>query len=295
MGCVCCGAGLAIGALCRRCALEVVPCDGLIPDHVRSKLEAAASEAWVIDGFGGAHPIGACATLGRSHRGDVVVLASSVSREHAAIRRTATGWTVRDLGSRNGTVVDGARAPADHAVPVAARARLQIGNVALWFIAGRARDLPPALMTTGRTASGLTCYQLVHGTAELRIIVGGDPASGGALLWRAIGSTAWSESSLAPLELQLVRALCARSHAEAGSPARIRGCVSTKQLAHELPFLSRFANQDNVRQVVMRVRAVLADAGAAGLLAVAPGRGYYFACSVIAAASTASVESARIR
>ena len=32
-----------------------------------------------------------------------MILASSVSREHAELRKTDAGWHVRDLGSRNGT------------------------------------------------------------------------------------------------------------------------------------------------------------------------------------------------
>jgi hypothetical protein len=37
-----------------------------------------------------------------------------------------------------------------------------------------------------------------------------------------------------------------------------------------------------VRQVVLRLRNVLAEVGAGGILAVAPGRGYYLACKVSA-------------
>ena len=32
-----------------------------------------------------------------------------VSRRHAEIRRGASGWSIRDLGSTNGTIVNGAR------------------------------------------------------------------------------------------------------------------------------------------------------------------------------------------
>src|ERR1041384_1561623 len=88
MGCLCCGAAADVGALCRRCAREVAPCDGLIPDHLRSTIDASGAEAWLIDGFGGAHAIGPQCRIGRTHAGDLVVLASSVSREHAVIARS---------------------------------------------------------------------------------------------------------------------------------------------------------------------------------------------------------------
>ena len=62
----------------------------------------------------------------------------------------------------------------------------------------------------------------------------------------------------------------------------MRGCVATKQLARDLPFQSKYANEENVRQVVRRLRGVLAEIGADGVLAVMPGRGYYLACPVAA-------------
>jgi hypothetical protein len=52
----------------------------------------------------------------------------------------------------------------------------------------------------------------------------------------------------------------------------VRGCVPTKQLARELPFQSKYANEENVRQVVRRLRGALAEVGATGALAIAPGR-----------------------
>jgi len=77
-----------------------------------------------------------------------------------------------------------------------------------------------------------------------------------------------------------MRSLCARAIEEHQLPCLARGCVSTKQLVRELPFQSRYANEENVRQVVRRLRAVLAEIGAAGILAVAPRRGYYLACTI---------------
>ncbi|MBA3541153.1 MAG: hypothetical protein H0T79_16195, partial [Deltaproteobacteria bacterium] len=115
---------------------------------------------------------------------------------------------------------------------------------------------------------------------ELCLVGGADLASGGSLLSRATAAASWAERGLAPLEFQLLRALCVRGVEEASSPSAVRGCVATKQLAKDLPFQSRYANEENVRQVVRRVRAALEEVGADGVLAVAPGRGYYLACPV---------------
>jgi len=279
MGCLCCGAAPEVGALCRHCALEVSPCDGLIPDHLRSTTEPTEAEAWVVDGFGGAHAIGARAVIGRNQGGDMVVLASSVSREHAELRRGDTGWTVRDLGSRNGTFVDGVRCQGRSALP--GRAVLKVGDVALWFLAEVPEEPTRSpVMATGSAGGSLVRYQLLRGDAELCVVGGESAAAGGALLSRASGVQIWSERALPPLEFQLLRALCARAHEEAMLPSAVRGCVATKQLARELPFQSKYANEENVRQVVRRLRNVLSEVGAGGVLSVAPGRGYYIACEV---------------
>ncbi|HEU4734450.1 MAG TPA: FHA domain-containing protein [Kofleriaceae bacterium] len=258
----------------------MAPCEGLIPDHIRSTVDTTDAEAWAIDGFGGAHAIAAKTSIGRNHDGDLILLASSVSREHAEITRGESGWTLRDLGSRNGTFVDGVRAQGAVALP--SRARLQIGDVALWFLTEVVTEPPRRSMMA--TSDGLIRYQLIHRGIEMCIVATGDLTAGGALLWRPQGGEDWTERGLAPLEFQLLRALCVRAQEEAASPSPIRGCIPTKQLARELPFQSKYANEENVRQVVLRLRGVVADIGAAGMLAVAPGRGYYLACQVVAGA-----------
>lgn len=58
MSCLRCGGTPELGVLCRPCAIEVAPSDGLVPDHIRSTVDPADAEAWVVDGFGGAHAIG---------------------------------------------------------------------------------------------------------------------------------------------------------------------------------------------------------------------------------------------
>lgn len=47
--------------------------------------------------------------LGRSRDCDCVLAEPSVSRRHAELRRDGARWVLRDLGSRNGTRVNGAR------------------------------------------------------------------------------------------------------------------------------------------------------------------------------------------
>ena len=268
--------------LCDECAGGVAPCDGLIPDHVRSTVDAGAAVAWLIDGFGRPHACAQKTTIGRNHEGELVILASSVSREHAELRRTDAGWQLRDLGSRNGTFVDGVRAHGR--VALGQRAQVKIGDVALWFVAELVHELAaPLSNATGSAGTGLVRYNLASGTVELCLV--GSADAGGALLAREAGAGGWTERGLAPLEYQLLRALCQRAVAEASSPLAVKGCVPTKLLARDLPFQSKYANEENVRQVVRRMRALLGELGVDNLLAVAPGRGYYLTCPVSVAAT----------
>lgn len=279
MGCLCCGAGAEVGSLCRSCAHEVAPCEGLIPDHLRSSVDTTEAAAWIVDGFGAAHAVAAKTAIGRSHDGEIVVLTSSVSREHAELRKTDAGWHIRDLGSRNGTYVDGTRAQGR--VNLGERTLIKVGDVALWFLAEVIHEPVAApSMATASAGGGLVRFNIAPGSVELCLVGTTDTGAGGALLSRAAGAEGWTERGLAPLEFQLLRALCTRAADEATSPSAVRGCVQTKQLARDLPFQSKYANEENVRQVVRRLRAVLGELGVDTVLAVAPGRGYYLSCPV---------------
>lgn len=71
-------------------------------------------------------------TIGRSTDNDLVVEDMLVSRHHAVLDRTPLGWRVRDLGSANGTYVDGQRVTE---APVAEEDLIGIGH-ALFQLSG---------------------------------------------------------------------------------------------------------------------------------------------------------------
>jgi hypothetical protein len=284
-GCACCGGAPAVGVLCATCRERVPVCDGQIPGHVSARATGREAIAALIDAFGVPHPLAAGrAVVGRRPEADLVVLNASVSRDHAELGRGEQGFTVRDLGSRNGTHVDGRRLRGRAALPD--RAQVRFGEVAFLFVA-RAIAMPASHVGSIETLlaeRGPFRFNLRGDAVDLCLVgaAGEDGlASGGALLYRRDAAAGWAEVSLAPLEFQLLRALCVRALEEDASPSRARGCVPTKQLARTLPFQSRYANEENVRQVVRRVRATLAELGAEGLLAAEPGRGYYVAWPVL--------------
>ncbi len=289
IGCPRCGGTPSVGVLCGECASNVPSCESLIPEHVASRLGRDDAVAWLVDGFGVAHAVGASRTLvGRRPQADLVVLNGSVSRDHAELQRVEGGWQIRDLGSRNKTSVDGVRVQGRAPLPDSAQVRF--GDVVFYFV-GTPVPLPdpghPSIATAHASDSGTFRFTLRGPTVDLCLIGaaarGGEEAVGGALLYRTPDLSTWSEMSLPPLEFQLLRALCARAVEEASSPSRSRGCVPTKQLAKELPFQSRYANEENVRQVVRRIRGTLEEVGAVDLVEALPGRGYYIAWPVIAA------------
>jgi len=67
-------------------------------------------------------------TIGRTHDCDLRIADLSVSRLHAQLRRGEDGWLLADLGSHNGTRVNGWR--VREPVPVRAGDVLQFGSVA---------------------------------------------------------------------------------------------------------------------------------------------------------------------
>ncbi len=281
--CPVCGAPPERGVLCAACAARVPDCESLIPAHVSARSTERPS-AWLVDPFGNPHGLGAGRWLvGRRPPADLLLLNASVSREHAELSAADRdqGWQVRDLGSRNGTFIDGQRLAVG--APLFDRTVVRFGDVGFLFLVGPLAMPAVGLrsLATGHAAgSGAFRITLAGPGRELCLVGergGGDreAAVGGALLHRAPGSTDWYEVSLPPVEFQLLRALCTRAAEEADSPSPARPCVPTRQLARDLPFQSRYANEENVRQAVRRLRATLSEIGAADLIEAQPGRGYY--------------------
>lgn len=275
-GCPRCGAEPAVGVLCGKCAAAVPVPDGLIPGHIVSAIAPGDAAGWLIDGFGIAHPVGPGRTvIGRMSHSSLVILSASVSRSHAELRRDGDRWELRDLGSRNRTTVDGAR--LDGRTRLASGAVVRLGGIGFVFHDGPAplHEVRHSIATVQAKAEAAR-YVMRGPGAELCLVVG----DGGGVLLHRRGDGDWADVDLAPLELQLLRLLCARAIDDAGSPARTRGCVPSKQLAGSLAFATDYATEENVRKLVQRTRASLLEAGAGGVIETVPSRGYYVAWSV---------------
>ena len=278
----CCVRDAERGVLCGPCADALPRARGLLSEHVHSAApREGAPPAWLVDRFGVPHPLaGARAAIGRRPDADLDIQHTAVSRNHAELRRAATGWLVRDVGSRNGTFVDDARVTTR--ATVLPGMIIRFGDVAFYLIDGGKRlaaDGPRSVETSHRAAA--VRYHLEHGQLELCLLASpataGPPDVAGVLLHRRRGEAQWIELTLPPLEHQLLQLLCEQAAAEAASTLPTRGTVATRVLARKLGFRTRFANEENVRGLVRRARGSLHAIGADDLLASVPGRGYFLA------------------
>ena len=73
-------------------------------------------------------------SAGRHPESDIFLDDVTVSRRHAEVVRTATGYVLRDVGSLNGTYLN--RERIDTEVPLANGDELQIGRFKLVFLTG---------------------------------------------------------------------------------------------------------------------------------------------------------------
>jgi DNA-binding winged helix-turn-helix (wHTH) protein len=82
--------------------------------------------------------------VGRDRDCAVRIDSATLSRRHARIIVTGTGATIEDLGSKNGTLVNGH--PVEHRVALEENDEIQLGSVAVTY---RVQDTLPSTLTRG--------------------------------------------------------------------------------------------------------------------------------------------------
>lgn len=92
---------------------------------------------------------GSC-TIGRAQDCDLVISEPAVSKHHAEVRWQDGAWQLRDVGSRNGTYLDGVRIQ-EARLPTSCHVELGQGHVMLWMAIGRSVEAPSA---SDRTSVG---------------------------------------------------------------------------------------------------------------------------------------------
>lgn len=76
---------------------------------------------------------GASVTIGQGPRNEVVLDDETISTAHARLDRTGDEWRLTDLGSRNGTWIEGVRLTAGESAPLTDGALVVFGGVRLTF------------------------------------------------------------------------------------------------------------------------------------------------------------------
>jgi FHA domain-containing protein len=109
-------------------------------------------------------------TVGSLESNDLVVDADGVSRVHAVFERFGDAWCVRDLGSRNGTFVNGGRIIGEHALHsgdeiLLGRLRLLFRGPATAGAETAAIAQPPPITPRERDVLVALCRPLLTGDA----------------------------------------------------------------------------------------------------------------------------------
>lgn len=88
-------------------------------------------------------------TLGRSAAADLVVADGTISERHLVFTREAGGWNVRDVGSRNGSLLNGQALQPGQPAVLKSGDQLQAGQVRLTYYS------PDAMYARAKAAVGL--------------------------------------------------------------------------------------------------------------------------------------------
>lgn len=108
--------------------------------------------------------------VGRARTCHLVLPAPDISSEHAVIFWDGTGWSVRDLGSRNGTSVDGARLPPSDVHRIARGSALAFSSH-VWQLEDDGPPVASAVTADGRAVFARDDLLPLPGPEEPRVTI----------------------------------------------------------------------------------------------------------------------------
>jgi hypothetical protein len=231
--------------------------------------------AALIDLWGRPHRLDPRTIIGRQVEGTgLAILEPSVSRHHAHVTLDGDLWTLRDLGSANGTYLDDKLIEAP--VQIKDGDRVRFGHIAFYFINDISRLPAPRV---GRTATA-TIKPPTHAVLEAvasapppakpvdeefeeeeRTDVGlpamtfklHEPTGGGGGLIEVDGK----QVQLTTTQFELMALMIRRMASEAHQPELVRGFVRSSELIADLSWDTREPSENHVKQLVRRVRRAL--------------------------------------
>ena len=281
MRCVVCPAEATTGALCASCVSELESQPPLCLEQVQmvSRATADGADAALVDQWGRVLPLAPSVLVGRQLDGPgLSILEASVSRHHARIERSGDEWEVRDLGSSNGTFIDGG--PVDRPSSIPHQARVRFGSATFYFVedavVGEAVGVPASARTFRPGDEGPSQPSAGGGNGDehpglnaraVRLL---EPSGGGGGLVDVDGT----QVQLTASQFELVQLLVDRMRDDADSPAPVRGFVRTSELLASISWDTRHPSDNHLKQLVRRTRRSLEGAGVDGLIESRHGFGY---------------------
>ena len=252
-----------VGGACSECLDALRPKIALTPEQVSVRTIGVTTSV-LLDPWGRVRPLERKTVIGRVlDVSGITILDATISRRHAAIELRDNEWYVEDFGSANGTFVEGKR--IDGVTALRDGDRVRFGEVSFFFL--DAVTAPPNIDTNslqGFTVRGRVSEAAPPSniTIELR-----EPSGGGG----GVAMIDGKQIRLTLPQFEFIGLLYAR--AQTGG-----NCfVHVNELAKTLSLESVEPNEDNVRQLVRRLRRVLFKAGILGLVESRYGQGYRLA------------------
>ncbi len=258
-----------MGVLCEECRDELASPIKISQEQILTRVQSPTPAA-LIDIWGRPHQLDAHARIGRQvDDHGIAVLEPSVSRSHAELTLDGTTWSIRDLGSANGTYVEDKL--VESTVALQPGDRVRFGHIAFYLVDDVAR-LPPAksartVTTTIRPPSVLNrhaqtvdhdAFEDEHtdvGLPRMQFALH-EPTGGGGGLIEVDGK----QAQLTTTQFELMALMIKRMASEVHQPELVRGFVRSSELIADLSWDTREPSENHVKQLVRRVRRALMKA-----------------------------------
>ena len=266
-----------VGVLCEECRDELSSPIRISPEQIQLRVQRA-TDAALVDIWGRVHRLEARTLVGRQIENQgLAILEPSVSRHHAHLTLDNGTWTMRDLGSANGTYLDDRL--VDTPVVVAEGSRVRFGHIAFYIVFDTAQlpapkitrtvtttirppgFAPGALPITAAPAPAAAAVSNDFEEEEENTNVGlpemvfklHEPTGGGGGLVEVDGK----QVQLTTTQFELMALMIKRMAAEEHQPELVRGFVRSSELIADLSWDTREPSENHVKQLVRRVRRAL--------------------------------------